>query len=130
MEVVFMRYGWVLLVAGMLLNIPFLWRRVRPHIAAHPELVGGYRLLLFGLATGLSLPWLVMGFGCVVGGVPTIFHFLSPASGGPFVWTFWVVVYAEFLLVGYWVVFGGGAEILVRYPGVMNFQFNSASRLK
>jgi hypothetical protein len=118
-EVLFMRYGWVFLLAGTLLNVPCLWRRARPRIAEHPELATGYRRLIREFAFWVSLPWLVMGFGVVVGSVPTIFNFLSPVAGGPFVWAWWLVIYAEFLLVLYWVVFRSGAEVLACYPGVL-----------
>lgn len=123
------QHGWVFLLVAMLLNAPLLWRRARPHIAAHPELREGYRRLILWFTFWMSLPWLVMGFGCEVGGVPTVFHFLSP-GGGPFVWAFWVVVYAESLFLGYWAVFRGGAETLVRHPGVINFYASSVPRMK
>ena len=124
------RYGWLFLVVGVLINVPILWCRSRPQIAARPDLEAGYRRLIRGSAFWMSLPWLVMGIGCTVGGVPTIWHFLRPAVGGPYVWAFWAVLDAEFLLLGYWAVWGGGAKALVRHPGVINFRTRSVRRMR
>jgi hypothetical protein len=124
------QYAWVVLLACTLLNIASLWRSVRPRVAAHPELAAGYRRLIRGLAFWLSLPWLVMGVGCTIGGVPSFRNFLKPAVGGAFVWAFWVVVIAEFLLLGYWAMWGGGAEALVRHPGLMNVNTESVRRMR
>jgi len=123
------RYAWLIFLGGILLNVPILWRRSRPQIAAHPELEAGYRRLIRGLAFWGSLPWLVMGLGCLAGGVP-FWQFLRPAGGGPYVWRFWAVVYAEFVLLGYWAVWGGGAEALVRHPGVINIRTRSVRRMR
>lgn len=124
------QWAWLVFLAGVPLNVLAIRRRVRRHIVAHPELAEGYRRLLRGFAFWTSLPWLVMGAGCTVGGVPTVFHFLRPAAGGPFVWAFWVVVYAEFLLLGWWAVRCGGAEALVRHPGLVAFRTRSAARMR
>src|SRR5262249_49359741 len=77
-----------------------------------------------------SLPWLVMGAGVLVGGVPSVTHFVRPAVGGPFVRAFWVVVYGWICLTGYWGIRGGGAEILARHPGLLNVRTSSVRRLK
>jgi hypothetical protein len=125
-----MQHAWLLLLGGVLINVPLLWRRARPHIAAHPELEAGYRRLIRGSAFWMSLPWLVMGVGCVIGGVPSFLDYLFPLTGGPFVWAFWAVLYTEFLLLGYWAVWRGGAEALVRHPGFTNVRPHSVRRMK
>jgi len=124
------RYAWLVMLAGVLVNVPILWRRARPHIAAHPELAAGYRGLIRGFAFWMSLPWLAMGVGCTIGGVPTFVEFIRPAAGRPFVWAFWAVVYAEFLLLGWWAVWRGGAEALVRHPGMIDFRTGSARTMR
>lgn len=124
------QWGWLALLAGVPLNVLAIRRRARLHIVAHPELAAGYRRLLRGFAFWMSLPWLVMGVGCTIGGVPTLFHFLRPVAGGPFVWAFWVVAYTEFLLLGWWAVRGGGAEALVRHPGLIVFRTGSVTRMR
>jgi hypothetical protein len=128
--VVIEQYVWVILVVGMLIGIPIHWRGVRPHIEAHPELLAGYRRLIYWRTFWLSLPWLVMGLGFIVGGVPSLAHFLRPMIGGPFVWAFWGVWFTEFLLLGYWSIWCGGAEALIAHPGVMGDGTDSVQRMK
>src|SRR5689334_4197226 len=124
----FARYAWLVLLGVGLLNCLSLWRRARPHIERDPELKVGYRRLIYGITFWMNLPWMVMGVGCTVGGVPSIFEYFFPGRGDPFVWAFWVVLFAEFLLLGYWALWCGGAEAMVRHPGLLNFPITSARR--
>lgn len=122
--------AWLFFLALGLLNLVAIQRRLRPLCASIPELAAGYRRLLYGAVFWMCLPWLVMGVGSTVGGVPTIIHFLRPATGGPFAWAFVAVVYAEFLLLGWWAIWGGGAEALVRHPGVISFRTDSVVTMR
>ncbi|VTS00220.1 Uncharacterized protein OS=Fluviicola taffensis (strain DSM 16823 / RW262 / RW262) GN=Fluta_2907 PE=4 SV=1 [Gemmata massiliana] len=115
------RHAWLFLLLGAFLNVWLIRRRIRPIIHKHPELAAGYRRLVRGTALWTSLPWLVMGVGCELGSVPSFVAYLFPATGGPFVWVFWGVVYGELLFLCYWSVWNGGGETLVRYPGITNF---------
>jgi hypothetical protein len=126
----FSRHVWLVFVAVVLANAMILSRRARSQNEAHPELANGYRRLIRGFVFWMSLPFLVMGFGCEIGGVPTVMHFFFPAVFGPFVWAFWVVFYVELLLLGYWAVFRNGAETLVRHPGIVEFRTKSVSRMR
>ncbi len=124
------KYGWAFLLVCGLANIRFMRRHVRPYVSARPELAAGYHRLLRGLAFWMNLPWLVTGIGCTIGGVPTFLHFIFPVVGGPFVWAFWVVVYAEFLLLAFWAIWCGGAEDLVAHPGLINFHTSKVGRMR
>ena len=53
------------------------------------------------------------------GGVPSVPHFLH-LRNGPFVVAFYVSVVVMWVLAVYWVFFRGGAEALVRHPGLLN----------
>lgn len=130
MLLILVRHAWLIPVVTILLSISLQWRQVQPLIAVRPELKDGYRRLTRGVAVWLTLPWLVMGLGCVVGAVPGVMHFLFPIWGGSFVWLFWAVVYAELLFLAYWGVFGRGAALLVRHPGVVNIHSVSVRRVK
>jgi hypothetical protein len=124
------RHAWLVPVVTILLSVSLQWRKVQPQIATRPELKDGYRRLVRRVAVWLTLPWLVMGLGCIAGAVPGVVHYLFPVWGGPFVWLFWAVVYGELLLLAYWGVFGRGAELLVRHPGVVNIHAASVPRMK
>jgi hypothetical protein len=125
-----MQHAWLVMVIGTVIQVPLLWRRLRPQIAVHPELEPGYRHLLWWGTFWFCLPWLVMGIGCTVGGIQSFLAFFYPAKGGPFVWAFWVVAYAEFLLLGYWAIWGRGAEILIRYPSLVNYRIGSIRSMR
>lgn len=51
-----------------------------------------------GYLVWMNLPWVVMGVGCTIGGIPS----------------------ASYIFGAYWLFFKGGAGMLVRYPGVFN----------
>lgn len=86
-----------------------------------PSLKAGYDKLIRGYLFYNSLPWVVMGLGSVLGGVPSVWHYLKPREGNPFVLSWFVTV---FCLVGFrtfWLFFWGGAEMLSRHPGFIMF---------
>jgi hypothetical protein len=60
-----------------------------------------------------DLPWLVMGFGILVGGVPNVWYFLRPHDGNPYVLAWFGSVLACTLYFTLWVFFLGGAEKVV-----------------
>lgn len=124
------RHAWIVPVVTILLSVFLQWRNVQPLIVARPELKDGYRRLTRGVTVWMTLPWLVMGWGCLVGTAPGVMGYLFPIWGGPFVWSFWAVVYAELMFLAYWGVFGRGAELLVQHPGVVNIHSVSVSRMK
>lgn len=124
------QYGWLAMLAIMWVNVVLIQRRIQPHREAFPELEPGYRRLIRGFAFWMSLPWLVMGIGCTIGGVPTIFHYLFPLTGGPFVWAFWIVCFAEYILLGYWAIRCYGAEMLVRHPGIIKYPIDSVREMR
>jgi len=60
-----------------------------------------------------------MGFGIVVGGVPSVFHYFNPRNG-PMAIAWYVVVVALWIASIYWIFFRRGAETLIEYPGLLN----------
>ena len=57
-----------------------------------------------------ELPWLVMGVGIVVGGVPNIWYYFRPQDRNPFVLAWFVSVFLLAFYFAYWVFFRGGAQ--------------------
>jgi hypothetical protein len=72
-------------------------------------------ILLWG-----NIPWVVMGFGVVVGGVPTVFHFLDISSGDPYVVAFVASAVLLWTATTVW-IFGGGAGTLAKYPELCGY---------
>lgn len=111
------RQFWVIGLAITSLNTLLLWWRSQSYIRQDPSLLPGYVLLARGYWICLSIPWLVMGFGIVWGGVPSIWHFLAPRLGNPYVLTWWVSWWVIVTVLTYWFLRGEGAELLVSHPG-------------
>ena len=60
----------------------------------------------------MSVPWLVMGLGILAGGVPSLWHFFSPRHGGPWVFAFFLSVFAVWAASAYWIFVGDGASAI------------------
>jgi len=120
------KWFWAGSIVTVFFNAGFIQARARPHIIAHPELREGYRTITKGFVFWGSVPWVVMGVGCVFGKVPSVFNFFRPRDGNPFVLAFFASVFLVWALGTHWIVFRGGAETLVKYPGVLNMNLKSS----
>ncbi len=110
------KYFWLLGVLFAALNTFMAWRRAAPEIARNPELREGYNRLFSGYAAMQVVPWLMMGLGIWLGGVPTLWHFFNPRRGNPWVLAWWGVVIGLQLILFLWVCFQGGADFLAAHP--------------
>jgi hypothetical protein len=117
-ELIF-RHAWLLFIAVTCVNAAMWWKSGQKEIAAHPELRTSYPVLVRGLLVFGNLPWIVMGAGILLGQVPSTFHYLNPRNGS-FVIAWYVVVVATWVATTYWIFCRGGAETLVRHPGLLN----------
>jgi hypothetical protein len=119
------KHAWLLFILATFANGVVWWVRSRPHRLADPSLAEGYRSLIRGFVIWANLPWLVMGTGIAIGGVPSVFHYFRPREGGPFVHAWYASLVFVLLAGTHWVFRLGGAEILVRYPGLSNIPLTS-----
>ena len=77
--------------------------------------------MMLGSAFWQNVPWIVMGIGSTIGGVPTFFHFFRPKDGNPFVLAWWASVAAVFIIGSYWIFIGHGAAKLAKH-GVLTYR--------
>jgi hypothetical protein len=124
------KWFWAVCIAATLLNAGIFRFRARRHIRGNPALADGYATLIRGFVLWGNIPWVVMGVGCLLGGVPSIDHFLRPREGNPFVLAFFASVFLVWVLGTYWLLFRGGAEMLVEHPGLLNMDFRSPLMVK
>jgi hypothetical protein len=129
-ELVFFRHAWLMFVAVTVVNALALKFRGRPYIRERPELAKGYRALFRGILSWGNLPWLVMGAGLELGGVPSIFSYFRPRDGNPYVVAFFAVVVALWLLGFYWIFARRGAEFLVEHPGLLRNDIQSPAVIR
>ena len=112
------RHLWLLFIVVGVINLVSVWRNLQGLIAQRPDLAQGYRRYFLGVAVFLTLPWLIMGVGIEVGGVPNLFGFLSLRDRNPYVIAFHAALTAMLVLTCYWVFLRRGAEFLVEHPGL------------
>lgn len=60
-----------------------------------------------------SLPWIVVGFGQVLGFTPSIWYYFRPQDGNPFVVAWLVLIVLLTFSVCGWLLLGGGARKVV-----------------
>ncbi len=124
------KWFWAVCIALTFLNAGVFWYRARRHISAAPELAEGYATIIRGFVIWGNIPWVVMGIGSVLGGVPSVFHFFRPRDGNPFVLAFFASVILIWILGTIWLLFRGGAEMLVNHSGLFNVVIKSPNMLK
>jgi hypothetical protein len=123
------RHSWLLFIAVTCANGAAWWIRGKKEMALHPELAPGYRSLIRGWVVYGNIPWVVMGMGILFGGVPSAFDYLNPRNG-PFVVAWYVSVVALWVATAHWIFLRGGAEAMVRHPGLLNQPAPQASAIK
>jgi hypothetical protein len=103
------KYFWALLIA--LGCFSAVWMSFQMKEATVKERLK----MMLGSAFWQNVPWIVMGIGSTIGGVPTFFHFFRPKDGNPFVLAWWASVAAVFIIGSYWIFIGQGAAKLAKY---------------
>jgi hypothetical protein len=115
---VLFKHLWIAFIAETCANGVLWWFRARKDIAANPEREAGYRRLIAGWLFFGNLPWIVMGAGIVVGGVPSVFHFFNPRNG-PWAVAWFVTIAVLYALTFAWLFLWNGAEQLAQHPAVL-----------
>jgi hypothetical protein len=124
------KHFWVAFILITFLNGAIWWWRGTEHRDRDPSLTEGYRSLVLGFVTWGNIPWLIMGSGILFGGVPSIFHYLNPRYPSPFVTAFFASIFVLWGASIYWLFARGGAEQLVRHPGLVHPQTKSPALIK
>jgi hypothetical protein len=65
------------------------------------------------LTLGSALPWAVMGWGILIGGVPNIWYYFRPQDRNPYVLTWFATIFAIAAYFAFWVFFLEGAQKVV-----------------
>lgn len=62
-----------------------------------------------------AMPWFVMGYGHVIGGVPTVWYYFRPQDRDPYVLAWLGSIFLLTVLFGVWVFVAGGARKINQY---------------
>ena len=119
MLVILLKHFWLIAIIVTFANILFFRQNANKHIAENPQLKEGYDALIKGMLFWLSLPWVVMGIGCTVGGVPSVFYYFRPKDGNLFVLAWFATIFAIWAIGFVWIFFKGGADALAKYSGMI-----------
>jgi hypothetical protein len=124
------RYFWALAIGMSFLNAAILKARSVRHVERDPALQPGYDTLIRGYLTWMNIPWVVMGLGVLVGGVPSVWQFFQPRDGNPFVLAWFASVFALWVVSADWIFRRGGAELIATHPGVLSYNVSSSCVVK
>jgi hypothetical protein len=114
-----LKHFWLIALIVMFVNWLKFRIKAQKQIKKQPGLKKGYESLLQGYLLFMGLPYLVMGIGCTLGGVPSVFHYFRPRDGNPYVLAWFGCVFLHLVGFTFWLFFKNGAEKLVQYPGAI-----------
>jgi hypothetical protein len=126
----FMNYMWVACIGVMIANGLHWWHKGRDAIAQKSELREGYKKLIRGFILWGSIPWLLMGFGLLLGGVDSIFDYLQPRKANPWVMVWYLSAIVLLVLFLWWIFARGGAQKIVDHPGLLDFPLTKPWHVK
>jgi hypothetical protein len=129
-EFLFFRHVWVLFIVTTIINALIFRARSERYLCDDPSLEDGYRKLFWGSLISGIIPYAIMGLGCMVGGVPSVFHYINPLDRNPFITAFWALMLLEWVLGTYWLFAWGGAEMIIRHPGLYTRRCHTPAMLK
>jgi uncharacterized membrane protein YedE/YeeE len=123
------KYFWAIAILITCSNVLFFKGPSKSDIEEDPEASQDYNKLIRGYLFWMNLPWIVMGIGCTIGGVPTTFHYCRPRDGNSFVIAWWVIVFILYILDFYWIFFCKGAEKVVKYGMFSYYSFGKNGKI-
>jgi hypothetical protein len=101
-------------------NAAIWWSRGREEIAKNPALKWGYRRLVLRFLIYGNIPWVIL---CAAFELPPPFR--VP------LWIAFAITIVFYWIAGfYWIVFGGGAQELAAYPGLLRGAPRDPSTIK
>ncbi len=122
------RYFWLIAIMVTGINGLIFRIKTRKYIEEDPRLEEGYAALFRGYIVWMNIPWVVMGVGCTVGGVPSFWHYFRPRDANPYVLAWFGSVLLLWVLGTFWLFVNNGAETLASHPGAMVFRCASKSK--
>lgn len=117
MDLIF-NQAWIFLIVMTCVN-GFVWQfKSKKYIAENPDLKEGYESLIKGWFIFGNIPWVIMGIGMLTGLTKSMDEFFNPRLENPIIIVFFLAIIVEWILGSRWIFFQGGAEKLVKHPGM------------
>lgn len=104
------RYFWLLCLIISAINYAVGMRSLASMGPSDPRASAAAVALRRWFVVVSDLPWIVMGWAILVGGVPNIWYFFRPQDRNPYVLVWFATVFAIFVWFAFWVFILAGAE--------------------
>jgi hypothetical protein len=104
------QYFWLIALVIGGFNYLATTRKIESSSTDDPRTTPEARSLRLWFAIVSEVPWVVMGWGELAGGVPNVWSYFRPQDGNPYVLAWYGVVFCITLGFVYWVFVCGGAE--------------------
>ena len=117
------KYFWAAAITLTCVNILIYRSRSKKYIRQDPQLTETYKKLFRRFLLWMNIPWLVMGLGCTVGDVPSLWQYFRPKDGNPYVLAWFGSVIILWILGTYWLFLKNGAKIISEHPGALIVYF-------
>jgi len=123
------RHVWILFIASNVVIAVNWWVREHPPADADSEIRRSLLALIKGFLFWANLPWLAIGLLIFTGKLQSTWDLFKLRSGDPYVVTWYALVVFLWVLGTRW-LFSGGAEILVKHAGLLNFKDVTPAQIK
>lgn len=107
------RYFWLLCLGVTAYNYVVGVRSISAREPTDPRASADAVTLRRWFAISSALPWVVMGWAIVIGGVPNVWYFFRPQDRNPYVLAWFASIYVLAFYFAYWVFLRGGARKVV-----------------
>lgn len=104
------RHFWAICLAFLLFNYLAAERKISSSVTLSVAQLDAAKRYLRWFSLASTLPWLVMGWGQVVGGVPSVWHYFRPQDRNPYVLAWLASIFVLSVLYAVWVFFADGAR--------------------
>jgi hypothetical protein len=107
------RYFWLLCLGITAFNYVAGVRAIATKESTDPRASADAIVLRRCFALATALPWIVMGWGILIGGVPNIWYYFRPQDRNPYVLTWFGTVFLLSFCFALWVFLLDGAQKVV-----------------
>jgi hypothetical protein len=107
------RYFWLLCLGFSAYNYVIGMRSLSSRDPTDPRASRDAIALRRWFAISSAVPWVVMGWAIIIGGVPNIWYFFRPQDRNPYVLAWFATIFVGAIYFAFWVFFLGGAEKVV-----------------
>ena len=121
---------WVIAILATSINFLIFKDKAKDYVKQNPDLSVDYEKLFKHYFFWFNIPWIIMGIGIVTSGVPDISGYFRPQDGNPFVLVWYISIFSLWAVGTYWLIFKGGAEMLIKCPGALRGNVTSPLFIK